>query len=479
MGEQRPQLVHLPPGICSTAGDEAVELAEACGLVLDPWQRGHVRAMLAQRRDDEVLRWAAMENASIVARQNGKGGIITALELHFLFLERVPVVLHTAHEVPTAKEGFGRLLEVVDGTDELRRQVVRVSRARGDEALELTGGRRLLVKARTAGAGRGLSVPVLVWDEAYALTDEQIAAQLPILAAMPNPWVGYFSSPELESSAQLHRLRRRALSGDGGRLCYLAHGANPADYGGRQSAAWAAARLDPRVWAMGNPALGIRVRHDTLAVLARTMPPDQFDREILGVPDDPPEAGGAALSTDRWQLLADRASEWVGRPAGAVDVSPDGRCSLVLAGRRADGRRHVELVDNRAGTGWVAAERARLTEQYRVHVWVRDPQSAAVQLEGEWRDLKAREWAEASAGFVRAVQDEVPEAEQLRWRCAAELRPALVSAVGAAVMRNRADGGQVWARRKSGADISPVVAATLGWWAAGLPAPPSAMAAVW
>jgi hypothetical protein len=64
MGEQRPQLVHLPPGICSTAGDEAVELAEACGLVLDPWQRGHVRAMLAQRRDDEVLRWAAMESAS-------------------------------------------------------------------------------------------------------------------------------------------------------------------------------------------------------------------------------------------------------------------------------------------------------------------------------------------------------------------------------------------------------------------------------
>ena len=472
MGVQRPRVQHLPSGICSTAGSEFIDLADACGLVLDDWQRYHVRAMLAQARDGEALRWAAMENASVVARQNGKGAIITVVELGFLFLRHVPVILHTAHEVGTAKEGFGRLLEVVDGCDELRRQVVRVSRARGDEALELTGGRRLLVKARTTGAGRGLSVPVLVWDEAYALTADQIAAQMPIMAAQADPWVGYFSSAALATSAALHRLRRRALSGDGGRLVYLEHSADPDAFGGRESPGWARARRDPAVWAMAQPGLGIRVRHATIAVLAESMPPERFDREMLSVPDDEALAAGGAISLERWAVLADGESDVApgSTLVGVVDVSPGGRCSIVFAGRRVDGRRHVELVDNREGTGWVPAEIDRLSAEYGVRLWVRDPSGPAVELGGEFRNLTGPEYAAAAAGFVTAANDDrVPLADQFRVRVPDDLEARAVDALRGAVRRVRGDGTEVWARARSDGDISPLVAMSIGWWAAGLP----------
>lgn len=471
LGVQRPRILHLPPSYCSTAGDEFIFLADSAGLILDEWQRFDLRAMTLEMVDPlrgGELRWAAIENAEIVPRQNGKGAIITALELGFLFHVRMPLVLHTAHETRTAKEGFQRLLDVIDGSDELRKQVVRVSRARGDEGLELTGSRRLHVVARTSGAGRGLSAPALIWDEAYALTDEQVAAQMPVMLAQANPWVGYFSSSAKRSSTQLHALRRRALSGEPDRLVYVERSADPDLYGGRDSDGWREARLRPEVWAVANPSLGRRIGHDSIATLLRSMAEDVADRELLGVPDDPPETAGGVLSPARWQALADPKSEWVGVPVGVADVSPDGRCSLALAGLRADGRRHVELVDNRAGTGWVAAERARLATKYGAGTWLRDPQSAAVELDGEWRDLTGREWAEASGGFVRAVQqDGIPSSDELRWRCAEDLAPVLLAAVLGGAMRDRADGGSVWTRRRSGVDISPLVALTIGWWAAG------------
>lgn len=480
MGVQRPRVLHLPSGICSTAGSEAIDLAESCGLVLDDWQRYHVRAMLAQRRDGAGLRWAAMENASIEPRQNGKGAIITALELWFLFVLGVSLILHTAHETRTAKEGFQRLLDAIKRNPELRRQVVKEIRSRGDEGIELTGSRRLMVVARTNGGGRGMSAPVLVWDEAYALTDEQIAAQMPVMTAMADPWVGYFSSAALKGSAQLHRLRARALSGSGGDLVYLEHSADPDAFGGRDSAAWAAARHDPEVWALANPALGIRIRHDTLAVLAATMPGDKFDREHLNVPDDPPAEAGAAIPAERWQALGDPLSDVSPGAAliGVVDVSPGGRCSIVFAGRREDGRRHVELVDNRHGTGWVAGEMARLTKAYGVRLWVRDATGPAVELGGEFRNLTGAEYAAACAGFVTAaVDDRVPVADQFRWLVPDELEPQAFGALQGAVRRVRGDGTEVWARARSDGDISPLVAMSIGWWAVGLPAP-SALSAV-
>ena len=68
-GEQRPRLFCAPTG-GGTAGAEAVELAEAAGLHLDPWQQHVLEVALNEAADG---RWAAFEVCLLVARQNGKG----------------------------------------------------------------------------------------------------------------------------------------------------------------------------------------------------------------------------------------------------------------------------------------------------------------------------------------------------------------------------------------------------------------------
>src|SRR5690242_6229189 len=82
-GSQIPRLTTLPPGGVSSSGQEAVELAALAGLELDPWQQLILNQGLQERADG---RWNAFEAAVIVARQNGKGGVIEARELAGLFL---------------------------------------------------------------------------------------------------------------------------------------------------------------------------------------------------------------------------------------------------------------------------------------------------------------------------------------------------------------------------------------------------------
>ena len=465
-GCQRPRLLAEPAGVTSSAGREAVELAALAGLVLDPWQQYALEVALGERSDG---RWAAFEVGVVVPRQNGKGSILEARELAGLFLFGERLILHSAHEFKTAAEAFLRVKALVDNTDELRKQVARVRTSHGDEGIELRSGARLRFVARSRGSGRGFSGDCVILDEAYNLGPEAMGALLPTLSARPNPQVWYTSSAPMSTSVQLHAVRRRAVAGVSERLAYL-----------EWSAAEGCDPSDRSVWAQANPALGLRVQPEFVSAEIDAMPAAEFLRERLGIPDPEPDQEGNVIPLDRWRVLADPASEWVGQPVGVADVSPGGGCSLVLVGVRADGVRHLELVDHRPGTGWVAARRDELSRRYGVQVWVRDPAGPAVELEGEWRDVSGREWAEASTGFVRAAVDpEVADGERFRWRCASDLERALLDALRGAVRRERGDGAEVWARRKSSVDISPLVALTIGWWAAGLPRPSDPLGSLW
>lgn len=465
-GSQRPRLLAEPAGVVSSAGREAVELAALAGLTLDPWQAYALEVALGERADG---RWAAFEVGVVVPRQNGKGSILEARELAGLFLFGERLILHSAHEFKTAAEAFLRVKALVDNTDELRRQVARIRTSHGDEGIELTSGARLRFVARSRGSGRGFSGDCVILDEAYNLGPEAMGALLPTLSARPNPQVWYTSSAPMSSSVQLHAVRRRALAGGSERLAYL-----------EWSAPDGCEPADRAMWALANPALGLRVQPEFVAAEVDAMPVSEFRRERLGIPDPEPDPEGNVIPLEVFRSLADPGSEWVGTPVGIADVSPGGACSLGLVGVRADGLRHLELVDHREGTGWVPARRAELSERWGVRTWVRDPAGPAVELDGEWRDLAAREWAEAATGFVRAAVDpEAPEVDRFRWRCAAELERVLIDGVRGAVRRGRGDGSLVWTRKKSSVDISPLVVLTIGWWAAGLPRPSDPLGSFW
>ena len=117
MGVQRPRVLHLPSGICSTAGSEAIDLAESCGLVLDDWQRDVILGAMAKRADGK---WAAKQVGLVVPRQNGKGGILECRQLWGLYMnKRDRLQTMTAHRFDTCLDHFRRVVTLIEDTPEL------------------------------------------------------------------------------------------------------------------------------------------------------------------------------------------------------------------------------------------------------------------------------------------------------------------------------------------------------------------------
>lgn len=350
-GEQRPR-VDNGPKWSSTAGIEAVELARAAGLTLDPWQEYAVRRILAERSDGK---WAAFEAALLVARQNGKGGVLEALELAGLFLLGERLILHSAHEFKTASEAFLRVKTLIDGTDDLRKRVARVRTSHGEEGFELLSGQRLRFVARSRSSGRGFSADRVILDEAQELPASAMAALLPTLSARENPQVVYAGTvPAPENDAEhLTALRDRGRRGDDPSLLWLEWSPG-SDYGDLD---------DVAAWSAANPALGFRLDEESIARERASLSDDAFARERLSIWPDSDSAG--PVDIDAWEALKSLESQRPSPVAFAVEISPDRKWSSIeLAGRRSDGGIHVQVVESQRGTGWLPNRVTELVEKW-------------------------------------------------------------------------------------------------------------------
>lgn len=448
-GEQRPRVHKAPPRL-SSAGTEAVELAASAGLILDPWQCFALEEMLGERADGK---WAAFECALIVARQNGKGSILEALEIAGLFLFGERLIIHSAHEYKTAAEHFLRVKLLIDNTDDLRRQVKAVRTSHGEEGIELLNGNRLRFLARSKGSGRGFSCDRLVLDEAMILGAEQMAATLPTLSSRPNPQVVYAASAGMVDSAQLNSVRARVVDGNGNvipgqppGLCYL-----------EWSAPENADPADPREQAKANPALGGRIPHEFVALEQATMPPAEFARERLSIWSE--ERHEAPIPLAAWLALADHNSTPIDPVTFGIDVSVDhSTAAISVAGMRADGLQHLEVVEIRNGTRWVVDRCVELRNRWGHDVlFVLDPGSAAggliPMLEDAGLELlltSSRQLAQACSAFYDGVVEGT-----VRHILQAEMTEALTGA-------RKRPLGDAWAwARKDNANIAPLVALTL------------------
>lgn len=451
LGAQRPRLESRPSEVLSSSGQEAAELAASAGLILDPWQQHVLDVALSERADGS---WSAFEVGLIVPRQNGKGSILEARELAGLFLFDERLILHSAHEFKTAAEAFLRIKSLVGNTDDLRKKVKKIRTSHGDEGIELLTGARLRFVARSRGSGRGFSGDCVILDEAYNLGPEAMGALLPTLSAKPNPQIWYTSSAPMAASQQLHAVRRRAIAGGSERLAFMEWSIDP-DVDQPD---------DPRSWAKANPSLGIRISEEFVRAEIDALPPTEFARERLGVPDFESEGEAPLFTLADWNRLADPSSEYGKRVVFSVAVAPDAAAaSIALVGVRPDGMPHVELVDCRPGVEWVAARRRELDAMVRAKCWVRDPSGPAVELSGKFRDLKGREATEAGTRLVTAVGE-----GKFRWVCDDRLVDRMVGAVVGARRRDVGDGVWRWSRTGSEVDISPLEAMSLALWAAPL-----------
>ena len=443
--------MNRPVAAVSSGAVEAIELAASAGLILDEWQCFALDVALSERADGK---WAAFEVGMIVPRQNGKGSILEARELAGLFLFGERLILHSAHEFKTAAEAFLRVKALVDNTDDLRRKVKQIRTSHGDEGIELLDGARLRFVARSRGSGRGFSGDCVILDEAFNLGAEAMGALLPTLSAKPNPQIWYTSSAPMAGSVQLHAVRRRALAGGSPRLAFMEWSIDPE-----------ADRVDdPGSWAKANPSFGIRIGEEFVRAEIDAMPAPEFARERLGVPDPEPSVDPPLFPLADWNRLADPTSEFGGKVAFSVAVSPGAEsAAIAMVGFRPDGMPHVELVDHRPGVDWLPARRAELDGKVRPKFWVRDPSGPAVELAGKFRDLKGREATEAATRLLSAVAE-----GSFRWLCDERLAGALSTAVVGARRRDVGDGVWKWSRVGSDVDISTIEAMTWALWAAPL-----------
>lgn len=228
-----PRVATYPKYVTSAAG-EVVDLMDKLGRPLDGWQAWILDKGLGQvyDPDEHELVMAADTCGCWVPRQNGKGDLIMALEIGWLFLFGIPLIGHSAHLYATAAEGFVRIKGLVEDNDAILGKAIKnIWSANGKQGIELTAKynrARLLFAAREGGQGLGFSFPKMIMDEAQALTADLVQTLLPTQGAMWDPQVWFFGTPPRNDTAWIYTIKEMGEN-NGPRTCWFDYGVDYID----------------------------------------------------------------------------------------------------------------------------------------------------------------------------------------------------------------------------------------------------------
>ena len=453
--KQDPRIRHAPDR-AETYGDLAAGLASSYQLTPDPWQQIVLDDWLGV---DAEGKWSSLTCGLSIARQNGKNAIIEVREL-FGMVGRGEKILHTAHEVKTARKAFKRLQHFF-GTckddpgakfPELNKLVAEVRNVNGQEAIILTNGGSVEVVARSKNSGRGFTVDVLILDEAQEMSDDDLEALLPTTSSAPlgNPqWIFTGTPPGPRADgAVFGRTRREAVETKAPRLCW--HEWSPAEDDDPANRA---------VWKATNPALLTgRLQMSVVEGEFGRFSEDGFARERLGRWD----ADGATtiFGADRWGACLEAESEGVKLEALAVATSHD-LAFTAIVGAGHDGERvQVKPLQHAPGQSWALQRIIELSKKSDCPVVIDDrsaasPLIAALERAGV-KVVQARtaDVLDAAASTYNAVAEKT-----IKHAGYAELDDAIRVAKKRPVSKRWAFGP-----RKDGDDISPLEAMSLVVW---------------
>jgi len=465
VGDQFPRIECVPSGEfreVSTAGPAAVALSKMAGLILDPWQAYCMDRLLGQ---------------------NGKGAILEALELAWLFLLGAKTICHSAHEFATSKNHFERIESLISGTPELKGELARggVKFSHGEESLKLVNGQKLVFKTRTKGAGRGFSFDKIVLDEAMILKAEGVKALTFTSSARPDPQLVFAGSAGGKDSVHFGRVRSRGMNKTDPRL-FLAE--------------WSAElcsmfcergtfgeficqvhdnRANPATWAKANPGIGIRLQMENVHSEFGGLEAADFDMERLSVGDWPvDDSSWSVITEEGWLNCLDPVSSAQRPMTFSIDTTPDKRYSAIcVAADNGEGSTHIEVTaregvaDYRPGTSWVVPRAIEINKRIgRSAQWIIDK---GTQAGAHWEELSAagldlvtpttREYAQACGEFFASVMPIGGSKPSIRHIG----QPELSAAVAGAEKRDLAE-MWAWDKRKSATDVSTLVAATNAVW---------------
>lgn len=219
----------------------------------------------------------------------------------------------------------------------------------------------------------------LIVDEADNLPAAEVGALQPTVCSRPRAQSLFFGTAPgpMHDSEAFSTMRKSARDGLNPRLGWA-----------EWCAEWGDDIDDQDVWIRTNPAVATgRVPLQAIIDDRAVLPPDTFRAERLSM-WVPQAAGGQVFDPAGWEALTDPESVPVVDLAIGVDASPARDTATVcLAGRRADGRLHVEWYLTGPGVtwlpGWVATHLGP-----RVRAVVVDERGAPAEL--DWASARVR-----------------------------------------------------------------------------------------
>jgi hypothetical protein len=476
LGRTEPTIWITPPYDSQEAGEQACRFyTRMTGRWVLPWERLAVIEILSERYlpDTDRWKWAADDVGLVVARQNGKGDVLLIIELYFLFVLGVRRIFHTAQLQRTASDAHKRMAEVIKDSPKLlallQNGLRGIRYGKGDERIITSDGREIIFFTRSDNAGRGLFGDLLVCDEAYDLTEGELAALSPLIKTSQSPLVIYTSTPvdgeTMPNGMVLAGVRKRAANGEA-RLCWLEWSCPKKTGAGRDTRRW-----NREFWAWANPSMNrpinaegrILVDEETIEGDLKRMGARKFLVEDLCAPDwwpDPDDDEAEVVPFDP-ALFEQRSQEGLtllDPIAVGLDRSPDGWTSLTVAGWHPDGTWGSETVYHRKGTEWVVPAMRAIADTWEPAVLVIDAAGPAGALVADLLAAKFEPVVTGVAEMGRAAVGMADDFEEGRYVPTAGDTP-LSTAVE--IARWRALGDSKAFARKGYGDIAPLVAAAL------------------
>lgn len=362
------------PAYVTSAGGEVIDLMSKLGRPLDPWQAWIIERGLGQNRDEETgdLLMAADTCGCWVPRQNGKGDIIMALEMGWLFLFGIPLIGHSAHLYATAAEGFVRIRQLVEDNEHILGQAIKnIWSTNGKQGLELTAKynrARLLFAAREGGQGLGFSFPKLIMDEAQQLNADLMQTLLPTQSAMWDPQVWFFGTPPRNDSAWIYEIKKSGERGDSN-VAWFDYGV---EYIDPTTSEFKETVLDPGVHKACNPSMGIRRPNRTgirrpaidgeISKLGVTM---AFAQERTGMwLPRARTSGDNSIDPKIWASRVAAKTEVPGDLVIAFHVNPRRTHATVMWVGKIGGYWRLGIADHKPGTEWLIPRLVHLKQQY-------------------------------------------------------------------------------------------------------------------
>ncbi|WP_162178493.1 hypothetical protein [Mycetocola saprophilus] len=475
-GSQRPRLESRPKS-AGSHGERVLKFAELCGLTLDEWQAYVVGALFDV---DANQAWAAAEFGLLVSRQNGKGEILVAYDLAHLFLfprtdNRRKTILHTAHEVKTAIDGFQRLAGVIESVPKLMARVDNIYTANGQEGVVLKKrpgqlqGDRCRFIARTKKSGRGFAADVVVYDEAQELSLQASNALRYTQSQIDNPQGLYTGTvPEDgENDAEVWEgLRDRGRRGDGKRTGWMEwspEGSEDPDI------ADAIDLSDHAAWIDSNPSMGWRMPVASVQEQyegSKDVDPEGFKRERLSIWPNRRAAVAAKLSEldlDAWSHQASDDAAVAGDGVVlTLALGRGGGYGTIGAAVRVDSDQiAVEHLWTEKGTRWIAEKLKTYKAEYGNALVVLDPKNSAAVIGSldaagiKYLAMNLDEIAAAHAIFIEHVNAGlVPHRPQ----------EEVAKSLQFATTRNLGRAGQTWEQSDPTKPITQAQAVTWALW---------------